>query len=164
MPEEFKSKNEEDNTKLTSSIPNLILYIIILIISFLLMIAIIIFIIRKIKQTRVKKHRSNSSTPNIHFKSEEPPSVMIRNDKITANTRQQIEISSNIDKTTDNRSIIESISVPPRLSNNPNSGDFEISKTFNSETYTENEESNDDKIKKNDVVVITDITTKTTNM
>lgn len=163
MPrEEYNSKSEEDNTNLSSSIPNLFSYIIILITSLLLLIIIIFFIIRRVKQSKQKKTKSNSSTPNIHFKTEEPPSVIIRNEQL-ASCKHPIDISSNIDKTTENRCIIESIPViPPRLSNNPNSGDIEISKTFNSETYTDNEESND--TKKNDVVVLTEVTTKTTNM
>ena len=163
MPkEEFNSNSDEDNTNLSSSIPNLFFYIIILLTSLLILIIIVFFIIRRVKQSKQKKTKSNSSTPNIHFKTEEPPSVIIRNAQL-ASCKHPIDISSNIDKTTENRCIIESIPViPPRLSNNPNSGDIEISKTFNSETYTDNEDNNE--TKKNEVVVITDITTKTTNM
>ena len=162
MPkEEFNSNSDEDNTNLSSSIPNLFFYIIILLTSLLILIIIVFFIIRRVKQSKQKK-TNDSLTPNIHFKTEEPPSVIIRNDQL-ASCKHPIDISSNIDKTTENRCIIESIPViPPRLSNNPNSGDIEISKTFNSETYTDNEDNNE--TKKNEVVVITDITTKTTNM
>ena len=162
MPkEEFNSNSDEDNTNLSSSIPNLFFYIIILLTSLLILIIIVFFIIRRVKQSKQKK-TNDSSTPNIHFKTEEPPSVIIRNDQL-ASCKHPIDISSNIDKTTENRCIIENIPViPPRLSNNPNSGDIEISKTFNSETYTDNEDNNE--TKKNEVVVITDITTKTTNM
>ena len=163
MPkEEFNSNSDEDNTNLSSSIPNLFFYIIILLTSLLILIIIVFFIIRRVKQSKQKQTKSNSLTPNIHLKTEEPPSVIIRNDQL-ASCKHPIDISSNIDKTTENRCIIENIPViPPRLSNNPNSGDIEISKTFNSETYTDNEDNNE--TKKNEVVVITDITTKTTNM
>ena len=163
MSEEFKS-NIEENSSTSSSISTLIFYIIILIISLLLLIAILIFIIKKINQPKREIQKNNSITPNIHFQTEEPPSLNSRNDKTTSN-RQNLEIGSNTDKTTENRYIIDSMSVaPPKLNNNQNCEDIEISKTFNSESYTENEESNEDKDKKNDVVVISDMTTKTTNL
>lgn len=164
MSEEFQNNIEEDSTS-NSSVSGLIFYIILLIISLFLLIVIIIFMIKKIKLPKRKIQRSNSITPNIHFKTEDPPSLNSRNEKITSNNRQSLEMTSNTDKTTENRFILESRSLaPPKLNNNSKCEDIEISKTFNSEEYTENEESNEDKMKQNDVVVISDITTKTTNM
>ena len=133
----------------------LLLYLLLSVIALIILIILLIFLFKKIfKQSTKKRVHLDGTVSKSDFKVDDVPiSNVLKPSNIEKVTQPPLT-----DKSTNMINLVEQKSTKNETTNQAstinNNHEFEISNTFNSETYSEKTENNNENVKNNSVIIV----------